>query len=128
MAASGKAPKQLHSVEIRGRRSGRLLSLPIVVADYGGERYLVSMLGEDVNWVATVRAAGGRAVLRHGRREEVRLEEVDPRMRAPILRRYLELAPEARAHIAANPSAPPEDFEEIAANYPVFLVRPDAGD
>jgi hypothetical protein len=45
------------------------------------------MLGEGVIWVAIVRAADGRAVLRHGRREAVRLEEVDPGARAPILRR-----------------------------------------
>jgi hypothetical protein len=61
MAASGRAPGRLHSLEVRGRRHGRLISLPVVVADYEGERYLVSMLGEDVNWVANVRAAGGHA-------------------------------------------------------------------
>jgi hypothetical protein len=42
---------------MQGRRRGRLISLPVVVADYEGERYLVAMLGEDVNWVANVCAA-----------------------------------------------------------------------
>ena len=32
----------------------------------GGKPCLVSMLGENVNWVYNLRAAGGRAVLRHG--------------------------------------------------------------
>jgi hypothetical protein len=125
MAASGRAPQQLHSLEVRGRRRGRLISLPVVVADYEGERYLVAMLGEDVNWVANVRAAG-HAVLRHGRRDEVRLEEVDLDLRAPILRRYLQLAPGARAHFAMDPSASLEEFNAVAAKYPVFLVRPDS--
>ena len=40
-----------------------------------GERYLVSMLGADVAWVQNVKAGAGRAVLRHGRTEQVRLEE-----------------------------------------------------
>lgn len=126
MASSGRAPKQLHSLEVRGRRSGRPISFPVVVADYEGERYLVAMLGEGVNWVANVRAAGGYAVLRHGAREAVRLEEVDPRIRGPILQRYLQLAPGARAHIAVDPSAPLDEFEQVAAKHPVFLIRRDS--
>jgi len=102
-----------------------VISLPVVVADYESERYLVAMLGEDVNWVANVRAAGGHAVLRHGRREELRLEEVDPKLRGPILRRYLQLSPGARAHITVHPSASVEEFNAVAAKYPVFLIRPD---
>ncbi len=125
MAASGRAPRQLHTLEVRGRHSGRLISFPVVVADYGGERYLVAMLGEGVNWVANVRAAEGHAVLRHGGREAIRLEEVEPNVRGPILQRYLQLAPGARAHIPVDPSAPLEEFETVAASYPVFLVRSD---
>jgi hypothetical protein len=34
-----------------------------------GQRYLVSMLGEAVQWVKYVRAAGGRAALHGGGRE-----------------------------------------------------------
>jgi deazaflavin-dependent oxidoreductase (nitroreductase family) len=97
-AAAGIGPKRLARLEVRGRRSGRRLSFPVVVAEYDGERYLVAMLGRDANWVRNVRAAGGQAVLKHGRGENVVLEEVDPRVRAPILRRYLEVAPGARAH------------------------------
>jgi hypothetical protein len=123
LAASGRSPKQLYSVEVRGRRSGRRISFPVVVADYDGERYLVAMLGEGANWVANVRAAGGHATLQRGWREHVLLEEVDPTIRGPILRRYLHLAPGARAHIPVDPSAPLEEFDAVAANYPVFLVR-----
>jgi hypothetical protein len=96
------------------------------VADYQGERYLVSMLGEGASWVANVRAAGGQALLRHGRREAVRLEEVDPLARAPILRRYLEVAPGGRPHIPVDWRAPLAAFEAIAARYPVFRIRADA--
>jgi deazaflavin-dependent oxidoreductase (nitroreductase family) len=55
-------------VEVTGRRSGRTISFPVVIVDYDDGRYLVSMLGEDTNWVRNVRAAGGHAVLRHGDR------------------------------------------------------------
>jgi hypothetical protein len=124
MAASGRAPEQLYSLEVPGRRSGRAISFPVVVAEHEGERYLVAMLGEGVNWVANVRAAGGHAVLRRGGAEDVLLEEVDPKDRAPIIKSYLEVAPGARPHIAVDPSAPVEDFEPIAAGHPVFRIRP----
>ena len=68
-----------------------------------------------------VRAAGGRAMLRHGRREIVRLEEIDPGARAPILRRYLALAPGARAHVPVDRRAPLGEFDRIAAGYPTFI-------
>ena len=125
-ASAGMWPKRVVTLEVRGRRTGRPLSFPVVVADYQGERYLVAMLGREANWVRNVRAAGGRAVLRHGRRETVRLEEVDPRARAPILRRYLQRAPGARPHIPVDRRAPLEEFEGIAAQYPVFRVRADS--
>jgi deazaflavin-dependent oxidoreductase (nitroreductase family) len=124
LAASGRAPGQLYRLEVRGRRSGRRITFPVVVADYEGERYLVAMLGENANWVANVRAAGGHAVLRHGAAEPVRLSEVEPDSRAPILKRYLQLAPGARAHIAIDSSAPVEDFNAVAGRHPVFLVTP----
>ncbi|HLV57348.1 MAG TPA: nitroreductase family deazaflavin-dependent oxidoreductase [Natronosporangium sp.] len=110
------------TLEVTGRRSGRTISAPVVVADWQGERYLVSMLGERANWVRNVRAAGGRAVLRRRGREAVRLEEVDPSERAPILRRYLQLAPGARPHIPVDRRAPLAEFERVADRYPVFRV------
>jgi hypothetical protein len=93
------------------------------MADYQGERYLVSMLGERSNWVRNVRAAGGRAVLRHGRREAVCLEEVDPDARAPIVRRYLSLASGPRAFIPVDRNAALEEFEKVVPQVPVFRVE-----
>jgi hypothetical protein len=48
------------------------------------------------------------------------------RSEGPILRRYLQLSPGARAHIAVDPSASVEEFNAVAAKYPVFLIRPDS--
>jgi hypothetical protein len=126
VASAGLGPKRLATLEVRGRRSGRLISFPVMVADYRGERYLVSMLGEGAKWVSNIRATGGQAVLRHGRRETVRLEELDPSVRGPILQRYLQIAPGARPHIPVDRRAPMAEFEQIAARYPVFRVRADS--
>jgi deazaflavin-dependent oxidoreductase (nitroreductase family) len=122
LASAGLSPKRLVTLQVRGRRSGRVISLPVVVAEYQGRRYLVAMLGRDANWVRNVEAAGRHAVIRHGRREQVRLEPVEPSARAPILQRYLQLAPGARAHIPVDRRANLTEFERIAADYPVFRI------
>lgn len=122
LAAAGIGPAQLVMLEVTGRRTGRTVSFPVVVADYQGERYLVSMLGEETNWVRNVRAANGHAVLRRGHREVIQLEEVDSGQRAAILRRYLECSPGARSHVPVSRGAPLQEFERIAAQYPVFHV------
>ncbi len=83
------------------------------------------MLGQDTNWVRNVRAAGGRAVVRHGRREAVHLEGIRPDARAPILRRYLAVAPGARAHLPVDRRATIESFDRIAAEFPVFRITAD---
>ena len=95
----------------------------MVVADYQSERYLVAMLGEGTNCVANVRAADGRAVLEHGRPEPVRLQEIEPPARPPILERYLQLARGARAHILVDRDAPLSAFERIAAGNPTFRIE-----
>lgn len=122
--AAGLAPGHWVTLEVPGRRTGRTVSVPLVVADHDGGRYLVAMLGERANWVANVRAAGGRAVLRHGRREPVRLVEVPVADRPPILRRHLALAPGARAHVPVDRHAPLAEFARVAAGLPVFRIIP----
>lgn len=123
-AAGLLSPRRAMTLEVTGRRSGRPISLPVVVADHEGQRYLVSMLGENAQWVRNVRAAGGRAVLRRHGRQDVSLEEVEPALRAPILRRYLQLAPGARPHLPVRRDAPLGEFERIASRYPVFRINP----
>jgi hypothetical protein len=121
---AGIWPRRLATLEVAGRRTGRTISLPVVIADHEGERYLVSMLGDGAGWVRNVRAAQGRAMLRHGRREVVRLDEVAVADRPPIVKRYLALAPGARPHIPVDRNAPVEEFEEVAARIPVFRITP----
>lgn len=122
--ALGVAPNYLVTLDVPGRRSGRTVSLPMVIAIVDGERYLVSMLGEEVDWVRNVRAAGGTVTLRHGRREEVRLEEVAADRRAPVLKAYLQRAPGARPHLPVHKDAPLSEFERVASRFPVFRIAP----
>lgn len=123
--ATGIAPNYLVTLEVVGRKSGKTISFPLAMTVIDGERYLVSMLGEEANWVKNLQAAGGRATLRHGVTEQVRLEEVDPVLRPPILKAYLKHAPGGRPHIPVDKDAPLAEFEKVAAQIPVFQVQRD---
>jgi deazaflavin-dependent oxidoreductase (nitroreductase family) len=125
VAAAGFGPSYLVSLETVGRRSGSIHAIPVVLADHGGHRYVVSMLGERSPWVHNVRAADGRAVIRHGRRRAVRLVEIPPEARAPIIKAFLRRAVGGRPHIPVDPEAPIEAYEAIAAEYPVFRLERD---
>lgn len=118
----GIAPNYLVTLEVPGRQSGRRYRLPVVMVVIDGERYLVSMLGADVNWVRNAKAAGGNVILHHGRTEEVHLEEVAADRRAPLLKAYLKRAPGARPHVPVHKDAPLSEFEQVAGRFPVFRV------
>jgi hypothetical protein len=121
--ALGISPNYLVTLEVVGRQSGKMTSLPLVMAVVSGERYLVSMLGTDANWVRNVQAAKGKAILRHGVSEQVLLHEVEVRRRASILKAYLQHAPGAQPHFPINKDAPIVEFEKIAPEYPVFRLE-----
>src|SRR6266542_2035612 len=120
--ALGVAPNYLVTLEVRGRRSGRRISLPLVMVVIEGERYLVSMLGAEADWVQNIKAAGGNGALRHGHREEVHLEEVAADRRAPVLKAYLKRAPSARPHLPVDKNAPLSEFERVSTQFPVFRI------
>ena len=122
VASSGVTSNYLVTLEVTGRKSGRTVSLPMVIAVVDGQRYLVSMLGDNVQWVHNVRASGGRAALRSGAREAIQLEEVPADQRAPILRAYLQRAPGARPHVPVNKDASLAEFQKVAAAFPVFRL------
>jgi polyisoprenoid-binding protein YceI len=125
--ALGLAPRRWVTLEVAGRRSGRATRFPLGMTDLNGAWYLVPMLGDKCNWVENVRAAGGRATLRHGRATACRLVEEPVGQRAPIIKRYLQQVPGARPHVPVDRRAPVADFEAIAPRYPVFRVAKQDG-
>ena len=123
-SATGLPPSFQAGLEVPGRVSGEPRTNPVVIATVGGERYLVSMLGPGSEWVRNVEAAGGRAAIRHGRRDPVTLVPVvDPAARAPVLREYCRIATSGRRHFPLAKDAPLADFEAIADRYPVYRIE-----
>lgn len=122
----GLMPRQWVTLEVPGRNSHRVTRFPLGMADWQGQWFLVSMLGDGCNWVQNVCAADGRVVLRRGRRSPCPLVEVSVSERPPIIKRYVQKVPGGRPQIPVDRDAPVDDFAAIADQYPVFRVEPRA--
>jgi hypothetical protein len=98
--------------------------------EHDGARYLVSMPGEEPQWVKNMRAAGDEAVLRHGDRvTRVHLRELGAEERAPVLRAWYRvtwLSGPPRRHFGLGRGAALENFVRLAADHPVFRIEPAA--
>jgi deazaflavin-dependent oxidoreductase (nitroreductase family) len=117
----GVAGRHTYLLGVRGRRSGRTHSTPVILVE-NGERWLVAPYGE-VNWVRNARAAGRVTLSRGRRREEAKITEVGPEESAPVLREYLRQARAVRSVFEASPDSPLEAFEAEAGRHPVFRVE-----
>jgi hypothetical protein len=111
-------------LEVRGRRSGRVISLPVDPLDLGGKRYLVCARGES-NWVKNARAAGDVILMRALRRRHFAVREVAPDARPPILKAYLDrYAAEVQRFFSVPKGSPEAAFNALAGRYPVFELTP----
>jgi len=129
LASMGLTPKNTVSLEVPGRRSGRVRRTSVVVAELEGCRYLVSLAGE-AEWVRNVRANGNRASLRRRRLLPVHLVEVPVGDRPQVLKAYLSKRAyskspefEAREFFGVSPNATLDQLAEIADRYPVFRIE-----
>lgn len=116
------------TLEIKGRRSGKIIRLSVTQVRLAGKHYLVSLGGES-QWVQNVRAAGGAAVIVSGRRTPVALVEIPVEQRAPILlayvnqRAFTHSGAQSARHFFGLQSPPTlEDMARLAGEYPVFEI------
>jgi deazaflavin-dependent oxidoreductase (nitroreductase family) len=111
-------------LEVRGRKSGRTIALPVDPIDIGGHRYLVSARGE-TQWVRNARAAGEVVLARAFRRHRYAVRELSPGERPPILKAYLDcFATEVQRFFPIQKGSPAEAFNDVALRYPVFELLP----
>jgi deazaflavin-dependent oxidoreductase (nitroreductase family) len=116
------------TLEVVGRRSGKVIRLSVTRVRLEDESYLVSLGGES-QWVQNVRAAGGAATIVSGRRASVELMEIPTDERAPILlayvnqRAFTHSGAQSARHFFGFQSPPTlEDMARVAAGYPVFKI------
>jgi deazaflavin-dependent oxidoreductase (nitroreductase family) len=118
---TGIAPARFYLLTVRGRKSGRPYSLPVIVLTQEGTRWLVAPYGERA-WVKNARAAGEVILGRGRQRETVPVEEVGAVTAAPILKQYLRDTPITRQFFGVTAEAPLEDFIREAPHHPVFRL------
>jgi deazaflavin-dependent oxidoreductase (nitroreductase family) len=112
-------------LEVVGKRTGLRRRVAVTWIELNGERYLVSMLGEESDWVHNVRAAEGKVRLRRGKSRKAYLEELPVAARAPILQAWLGRAGASKVppkYLGLDRHAPLEEFERIAPGWPVFRI------
>jgi EmrB/QacA subfamily drug resistance transporter len=81
-------PSLVWRLSVPGRRTGRWHTLPIVVLDHSGERYLVSYRGES-DWVLDLRASHSGRLAKRGQIEEITVVEVPVPDRPPLVEAYI---------------------------------------
>ena len=122
LASLGLSPRDTVAVQVRGRKSGKMRSNVVTYVELDGTRYLVAPRGT-TEWVRNVRAAGGEALLKHGRSQPVRLAEVPESERPPIIRAYLQKMPAmVQREFRVTKDSPMSEIEGIAARHPVFKI------
>ena len=124
MIRVGVVRGHFYVLEVRGRRSGRTISLPVDPLDFNGQRYLVCARGNS-NWVRNTRTAGEIVLVRALRRRRYAAREISSEMRPPILKAYLNrFAAEVQRFFPVPKGSAVEAFTDLAPRYPVFLLQP----
>ena len=121
MIRLGIAPRGTVLLTVKGRKTGKLYSTPVLLVEEGPERWLVSPYGE-VNWVRNARAAGQVTLSTRGGSETVPIVELEPEESAPILKTYITQEAIVRPYFDVASNAPVEAFEGEAPRHPVFRV------
>ena len=111
-------------LEVRGRSSGRLYSMPVNLLESGGRRYLVAPRGY-TQWVRNVHASA-EVSLRKGRhRERCHVSAVPDEEKPEVLKAYLDrFTPTVQRYFPVPAGSPASAFRSLAARYPVFELRP----
>jgi hypothetical protein len=111
-------------LEVRGRKSGTIQSLPVDPLGVGKRLYLVAPRGT-TQWVRNAEVAG-EITLRRGRQtERYRIRALADRDKAPILKAYLDsFHREVQRFFPVPAGSPVEAFGPLADRYPAFeLLR-----
>jgi deazaflavin-dependent oxidoreductase (nitroreductase family) len=120
LARLGLAGRHTYVLTVRGRKTGRAYSTPVLLIE-DGERWLVAPYGE-VGWVRNARAVGEVEINRAGRSETLSIEEVAPEQAAPVLKQYLKSVPVVRPFFDVTPDSPLGEFVTEASRHPVFRL------
>jgi len=107
---------------VRGRKSGQPRTVPVMILEQEGRRYLASTYGA-VGWVHNLKAAR-EAILERGRRREmVTASEIAISEAALVLRAEIQTGNSFMHFFGVTEHSSLEEFEWCAVSHPVFLLE-----
>jgi len=116
----GKYPMYLLTAP--GRKSGQPRTVPIVLLERNGKRYLASPYGI-VNWVRNLRAAGEATLTRGRRSETVTARELPKEEAALVLRDDIREGNPFARYFGVTADSSREDFERAVISHPLFELE-----
>src|SRR5438067_5138445 len=120
LVGPGKYPMYL--LTVRGRKSGLPRTVPIVIIQQHGKRYLASPYGI-VDWIRNLRAAG-EAILTRGRRSEtINVRELPQGEAALVLREDIKGGNPFARYYGVTADSSLEEFERVVLTHPVFVLE-----
>jgi deazaflavin-dependent oxidoreductase (nitroreductase family) len=111
-------------LSVRGRKSGKISTIPVALVEQDGTSFLVAAFGE-VGWVRNLRATGQAQLTRGRRTEAIGVVELEAPEAASILKQFLtryQMVPFLPPYFDVTPKSPLADFEREAAQHPVFRI------
>jgi deazaflavin-dependent oxidoreductase (nitroreductase family) len=125
LVRAGAGPSHMRVLEVRGRKSGRLYSLPVDPLERDGGLFLVAPRGR-TEWVRNAEAQGEVTLRRGGTSLRYRVRSLPDAERPPILKAYLErFRREVQRFFPVRAGSPVEAFVPLAERYPVFELTPE---
>jgi deazaflavin-dependent oxidoreductase (nitroreductase family) len=112
----------MYLLTVRGRNSGLPRTVPIVIIQQKGKRYLASQYGI-VDWIRNLRAAG-EAILTRGRRSEtINVRELPQGEAALVLREDIKGGNPFARNYGVTADSSLEEFERAVLTHPVFVFE-----
>jgi deazaflavin-dependent oxidoreductase (nitroreductase family) len=123
LGGRGIGPKKMVQLMVKGRKSGQLRTVAVNIVEHDGKRYLVAPRG-NTEWVRNALAAGGEAVIKRGKSENVRLMDVPVVERAPIIQKYVKETAIVRGEFGLKEDSSLEEVQKVADRHPTFRIDP----
>ena len=112
----------MYLLTVRGRNSGQPRTVPIVIIEQKGQRYVSSPYGI-VDWVRNLRAAGAATLTRGRRSETVSVRELPPNEAARVLQENFRRGNPFARYFGVTAESSLEEFERAAIGHPVFVFE-----
>ena len=112
----------MYLLTVRGRKSGQPRTVPLVIIERNGKRYVGSPYGI-VDWVRNLRAAGEAILTRERRSETVNAIQLPPREAALVLREEIKEGNPFGRYYGVTADSSLEEFERAVVIHPLFVLE-----